>query len=108
MVLGDFAVKYNKLAKKLGVSIKDIHDALISDSFTTPKEWNSFGRQISGQCTFTSESFPLAEFELVCILQLGESTSTFPLVFLIASRLDVRLGRSPGESIRKRWLDNQA
>ncbi len=48
-VIADFAVKYHDIAAKLGVNIQEIHDTLVSDSFTTPEEWNSFGRQISGE-----------------------------------------------------------
>ena len=45
-VLADFAVKYSSIAKQLGVDVSDVHAALLSDSFTTPPEWDLGGRQI--------------------------------------------------------------
>ena len=45
-VVADFAVKYFNLADQLGVNISQLHDALISDAFSSPADWNRGGRQI--------------------------------------------------------------
>lgn len=45
-VLANFALAYHKQAKKLGVNMKDLYDALVSDAYVTPAEWDQGGRQV--------------------------------------------------------------
>lgn len=47
-VLADFAVKYgpNGLAGKLGVDLEEMYEALKKDAYSTPADWNSYGRQV--------------------------------------------------------------
>lgn len=49
MVIADFLAKYHKFAKegKVPVSIDDAYEAVFKDSYVTPEDWNSYGRQIS-------------------------------------------------------------
>ncbi|TFL02330.1 glycoside hydrolase family 92 protein [Pterulicium gracile] len=44
-VLAEFFMKYQKQAKKLGVSEKDLYKALLADAEKQPENWNIQGRQ---------------------------------------------------------------
>jgi len=45
-VLAQFALAYHKQAKSLGVDMDTLYEALVSDGYVTPQEWDQGGRQV--------------------------------------------------------------
>lgn len=47
MVIADFLAKYPKEAEQLGLNLDDTYQAVFKDSFVTPEQWLTHGREIS-------------------------------------------------------------
>lgn len=46
-IMADFALKYYKQAADLGVNLREMHTAMVSDAENTPADWDTGGQQIN-------------------------------------------------------------